>query len=189
MAETSYCILSQYFRINESTSEIYVHKELDREEIVRNSPHRSDNQTCAVRYSELDVELVPQVKQQTVFIAILDENDEEPHFYEVDKPVHYETICSQLHSELEILRLQPVDEDNGDNGTVYFHIAAGNDQGYFRIGSLHSAGDDDSGGMMAASTKGLLLNSETPSPGTYNLTIFMSDMGTPSKSYNQYTKL
>lgn len=165
---------SSHFEINAVTGVISVlnQSQLDREAIVRSMG--SDTLRCFVAF-EVTTNSAITIDRSPVTVEILDVNDRDPYFYNVDNP-HFVNISENVAIPTPIWVLQPVDEDKGDNGTTHFSITNGNEDGYFLI--------DVPEGATAESTTNrvLLLNrildfEALSNGGVFNLTITISDMG------------
>ena len=120
--DTGFC--NSYFSIDQLNGTIRTVVDIDREEVERQSD--SDVMNCPIVYTE---QLSTQT--DTVIITILDENDNVPRFFELSQPEVQD--IESFSGPLEVLRLEPVDNDKGENGTTSFNITRGNELGYFRI--------------------------------------------------------
>ncbi len=67
-----------------------------------------------------------------ISIEVKDINDEQPRFSDLSQP-YVRNLTENTNVGSIILTLQPVDRDNGANGTTQFNITAGNDLGYFEL--------------------------------------------------------
>lgn len=158
-----------YFSID-SNATVSTRVDLDREAIV--SVEGSDELQCLVRYQSIEGN---HQHSTSVTIRVLDVNDEVPGFYGLNKSVHEETVSETLSRGSPIITLQPVDNDNGTNGTVFFNITGGNEDGVFKLDFPPVTSGSTS------STKHLYLMKDLDyeTQPVYNLTISVSDMGEP----------
>ena len=116
----------------------------------------------------------------SIQIRVLDVNDNAPRFSELDQ-VHTLNITENFNIPNPILRLEPLDLDNGTNGTVDFYITAGNEENFFYIGPpLEYVGPDTSRLELFFNRS---VDYETHK--VFNLTIFMHDHGTPQLNFTQ----
>ena len=70
---------------------------------------------------------------EDILIRVLDVNDNFPRFSELE-PVHVLNVTENFNTPYPLLRLEPLDLDNGLNGTVDFYITSGNEENFFYIG-------------------------------------------------------
>ena len=149
---------------------------LDREEVFRSEG--SDQLNCILQFRDPSTS---SERQLLIAIQVLDINDETPSFFNLE-PVHVINILESIGVPNPILSLQPVDNDKGPNGTVVFNITHGNELNYFRI--ERPIGDYDPTSTMQLLTVVKSLDFEKERQ--FNLTVTISDMGSPVKrSFNQ----
>ena len=142
---------------------------LDREAVYREI--ETDQVQCFVPYSNTSAGIRENVR---ITIHILDINDEVPQFNNLVQP-HVVQVVENLAAPTPLLRLEPIDNDSGPNGTVHFNITSG-DTDYFRI--MKAEGDTSD-----TPTRILFLTRELDfdiHSHVFNLTIRISDMGRPS---------
>lgn len=109
-------------------------------------------------------------------------NDETPYFFELSQPEH-RTIAENVAVPTPVLRLEPVDNDKGENGTIEFNIINGNDDNYFVI--RRALGDNlESTTWILCLVKELDFD-QGQAPRFFNLTIEIFDMGEPQLSFEQ----
>ena len=140
---------------------------LDREEIVSHTG--DDTLTCNVLISESSVRI--QLK-------VLDQNDNVPRFSELE-PVHTLNITENFNVPNPILRLEPEDGDNGNNGTVDFDITRGNEQNFFYIGPPIDYPYSDRNELFFNRTV------DHEQHQSFNVTITAHDHGTPPLYFDQ----
>ena len=107
-----------------------------------------------------------------VTIDVLDVNDEVPRLFGLEQP-HIVEVGENLNAPASILRLQAFDNDEGANGTVTLALVSGN-------ASLF----DISTGPLTSLRILLELDFERDLP-MYNITIRLTDGGSPSNSFDQ----
>lgn len=154
--------------VNISGNELRTVVQLDREEVVRNTGE--DILTCSAT--------LPDLIQQFQ-IKILDVNDNVPRFSELER-VHMLNVTENFNIPNPIQRLQTVDDDKGENGTVEFSITAGNEENFFFIDEqLEYEGPDD--------RKMLFFNHSVDYElyQNFNLTITVHDHGIPPLCFEQ----
>lgn len=153
-------------------NELRTTSRLDREEIVRDDRGEVDD-TFRCSY-----ELTNSVEQ--IEVTVLDVNDNVPRFRELDQ-VHVLNITENFNTPNSLEKLQVVDNDNGDNGTVDFSIIAGNEEHFFYIGlPLEYNGTDPN-------REELFFNRtvDYEQHQLFNLTIRACDRGTPRLCFDQ----
>lgn len=143
---------------------------LDREAVVL--AQGTDSLSCVVQYTNATT-----TTQVQFGITILDQNDVAPRFLNMNQTVVVSLPQTFAVGEA-ILLLQPTDPDKGLNGTVFFNIVPGSDSGMFKIARLPGDLDPNS------TTRMLYLN-QSLTKTVYNLSIRLSDMGTPPLTYLQ----
>ena len=172
---TESIICSQFFTINENTSIIRTVGLLDREAIYR--VVETDQLQCFIHYDNSSAEIDTNIR---ITISILDINDEVPRFSNLIQP-HIVQVVENVAAPTPLLRLEPIDDDSGVNGTVHFSIING-DTNYFTI--MKAEGDTSD-----TATRLLFLQRELDFElhgRRFDLTIRISDMGTPSNlSFDQ----
>ena len=149
---------------------------LDREAIYREI--ETDVVQCFVSYFNTSVgRREPNIR---ITIHVLDINDEVPQFNNLAQP-HVVQVVENVAAPTPLLRLEPVDNDNGANGTVEFNITSG-DTDYFMI--MKAEGDTSN-----SPTRLLFLRRELDferHDRMFNLTITISDKGSPvSRTFDQ----
>ena len=103
----------------------------------------------------------------SVLIEVLDENDNDPTFFSPN----FATVSEDMSVGSEVIRLEAVDDDKGQNGSVKFEIESGNEANVFVL-------DPFTGSV----TLGSSLDYETD-PQSLVLTFSVSDLGfTPRTS-------
>ncbi|XP_041983025.1 cadherin-related tumor suppressor-like [Aricia agestis] len=107
----------------------------------------------------------PQTSSATVFLKVLDVNDNDPVFY---PQIYIESITEDLSVGSKILQVLAYDRDEGENAKLTYKIESGGD-GYFDIDPLN--------GFLYV--KSALDREEKD---YYSLTIMASDQGTPARS-------
>ena len=172
-AESAVC--SRFFSIDNSTSIIRTVGMLDREAVYREEG--TDQLQCFVRYENTSAGIDGNDR---ITIHILDINDEIPHFRNLLQP-HIVQVVENVAAPAFLLRLEPIDDDRGDNGTVHeFNITSG-DTSYFTI--MRAEGDNSD-----TETRQLFLRRELDFEAhsrRFDLTIRLSDKGDPSNFYDQ----
>lgn len=133
----------------------------------------SDEVECIVSYEH---------QSTVVHIQVLDLNDNDPRFNDLAQ-VERRTIEVSVPIHQQIVRLEPVDNDKGENGTTTFEITDGNSAGLFDIQILPIAlGDLDR-------TVSFLVVAQELGAGSanmeFNLTITIRDMGIEQRSFDQ----
>ena len=111
----------------------------------------------------------------SVNIDILDINDDVPYLFELAQP-HRVEVGENLRAPASLLLLQAVDNDNGVNGTVNVTFLSGN-------ASLFEISTPD-----GARSPELTILQELDferDPNMYNVTIRLTDGGSPSNSFDQ----
>ena len=141
---------------------------LDREAIYREMD--TDQLQCFVRYDNTSAGIDANVR---VTINILDINDEVPHFSNLVQP-HIVRVVENLAVPTPLLRLDPIDDDRGVNGTVQFSIISG-DTNYFVIMKAQGDTSDTATRLLFLQRE---LDFETHNR-RFDLTIRISDMGSP----------
>ena len=172
-AESAVC--SRFFSIDNSTSIIRTVGILDREAVYREEG--TDQLQCFVQYENTSAGLD---ENDRITIHILDINDEIPHFRNLLQP-HIHEMTENMAAPAFLLRLEPIDDDKGDNGTVHeFNITSG-DTNYFKV--MKAEGDNSD-----TTTRQLFLQRELDfevNRRRFDLTIRLSDKGDPSNYYDQ----
>ena len=148
---------------------------LDREAIYRMVD--TDRLQCLVHYNNSSADNFTNIE---ITISILDINDEVPHFSNLIQP-HIVQVVENVRAPTPLLRLEPIDDDSGRNGTVYVSIISG-DTNYFAI--MKPEGDtSDTGIRLLFLQRALDFEHHDR---RFDLTIRISDMGTPSNlSFDQ----
>ena len=162
-------VCSQFFTIDRNTSIIRTVGMLDREAIYREMD--TDQLQCFIQYDNTSAGIDANVR---ITINILDINDEVPHFSNLVQP-HTVQVVENLAAPAPLLRLEPIDDDSGVNGTANFSIISG-DTNYFMI--MKAEGDTSD-----TATRLLFLQRELDFEvhnRIFNLIIRISDMGSPS---------
>ena len=113
-------------------------------------------------------------------IKILDVNDNVPRFSELEQ-VHVLNITENFNTPNPVLRLEPVDLDNGTNGTVNFNITAGNEEHFFYIGLPLEYNGPDTNRLELFFNR----SADYETHKVFNLTIFLHDHGTPQLNFTQ----
>ena len=148
---------------------------LDREAVYREEG--TDQLQCFVQYENTSAGLD---ENDRITIHILDINDEIPHFRNLLQP-HIVEVPENVAAPSFLLRLEPIDDDKGDNGTVHeFNITSG-DTNYFTV--MKAEGDNSD-----TTTRQLFLQSMLDfevNRRRFDLTIRLSDKGDPSNFYDQ----
>ena len=117
------------------------------------------------------------IDREPVTIRILDINDEIPRFSGLSRP-HYLTVVENLNVPAPVLTLQPRDYDSGVNGTVSFSIIDGNAANNFRIGPVEGDVSNSTKRIIYLQST-LVFNDNNAAANIFNLTINITDMGTP----------
>ena len=166
---------NEFFTINENTSIIRTVGMLDREEIFRRI--YTDQVQCFVDYRNSSTRSIQHTR---ITIHVLDINDEVPQFNNLVQP-HIVQVTENVAAPTPLLRLEPIDDDNGANKTVRFSITSGNTD-YFMI--MRPEGDTSD-----TDTRLLFLRKELDfemeNDRMFNLTISISDMGSPINTFDQ----
>lgn len=159
-------VCKKYFNLVRETGEILTNINIDREAVIEEM--ESENITCQVSHDSNTLQ---------VQFHILDENDVIPEISGLSQPIKvYENVpIGQI-----IAYLMPVDMDAGLNGTVNFTIMSGNEEGFFSLSV--SSGQSDLSDRILVLRKSL--NYETRQ--TFNLSLFVTDEGTPRLNTTQY---
>lgn len=157
--------------ISRNTSIIKTVGMLDREAIVREMG--TDQLQCFVQYFNTTIGINANIQ---ITINIMDVNDEVPHFHNLFQP-HIVEVVENLAAPTPLLRLEPVDDDSGINGTVQFNITSG-DTDYFKI--MRPMGDTSNGPLRLLFLQRTL---DFELKRRFNLTIRMSDMGSPLNNF------
>ncbi|XP_011405435.2 PREDICTED: uncharacterized protein LOC105313586 [Amphimedon queenslandica] len=164
---------SQNFSIVSGTGEILTSTNIDREFLIQEID--DDTLSCSVTYSRDGQDTAVQVK-----FHVLDVNDFTPYFSGMTRPVDTRKVYENVQVGQVIAYLMPFDLDAGPNGTVNFTILHGNEGQYFNV-SL-PAGQTDTQDRL------IILNQKldyTTHP-QYNLTLSLSDGGSPPLTSTQY---
>ena len=179
---TPVCRISGEFRcvinVMISSNELRTTAPLDREGIRDDKGEVVDTFQCSVEVMS-SVELT-STTQSLIQITVLDENDNVPHFRELDE-VHILNITENFNIPNSLVRLQAVDDDKGLNGTVEFDITKGNEENFFYIGlPLEYNGTDPN-------RDELFFNRtvDYEQHQIFNLTIMACDMGARRWCFNQ----
>ena len=152
---------------------------LDREAAKARSVSDTDDVDvqCLVQYTNKSTGIVENIR---ITIHIFDINDETPSFHNLDQP-HIVRVVENVAPPTPLLRLEPIDNDRGMNGTVHFNITSG-DMDYFTI--MKAEGDTSD-----TTTRILFLQRELDFEThnrVFNLTVRIWDMGSPTSfSYDQ----
>ena len=165
---TDSTVCSQFFTINGNTSIIRTVGMLDREAVYRET--RNDQLQCFVQYDNTSTRIDANVR---ITINILDINDEVPHFSNLQQS-HTVQVVENVAAPTPLLRLEPIDDDSGLNGTVHFNITSG-DTDYFAI--MKPEGDTSDTPIRL-----LFLQRDLDfevHDRRFDLTIRISDMGSP----------
>ena len=162
---------SKYFTIDEQSGEIRTLVDLDREAVELEE--MKDELQCSIQF----IDSAGIAAQNTPKITILDINDNNPTLFGLDQPVHIISISDGMNIGSRLQTFYPVDGDKGINGSVTFDITEGNEEDYFRL----DEGSDDG-------SKSFYLNRALVSSSVQqiNLTITLTDLGSPSRSTLQY---
>ena len=140
----------------------------------------SDNITCAVKYTA--TECNPCLKTIFVNFHIVDMNDVAPTLSNLVTPIQELETYQNIAVGQVIRYLQPRDDDAGINARVSLQLVSGNEEGYFRIEK--STIDPPS-----SPNRVLFLNKSltgVPADSSFNLTIYLQDMGSPPLNSTQY---
>ena len=168
---SSFC--SQNFSIVSGTGEILTRTNIDREFFIQEND--GDTLSCSVTYNRDGQDIVVQVN-----FHVLDVNDFVPYFSGMNRPVDTRKVYENVQVGQVIAYLMPFDLDSGPNGTVSFTISHGNEGQYFEI--FLPAGQSDTQDRL------IILNQTldyTIHP-QYNLTLSLSDGGSPPLTSTQY---
>ena len=171
-------LCDKYFTLVLSSGEIQTKMDIDREVVLNATHDHSDRIQCPVLYtahpSNLQQSLVVQ-------ITVEDVNDQVPRFFGLASPVHNINVFENVAVGQPLIYLAPDDQDEGANGTVHFSITGGNDLGVFILNL--AMGDDNS-----SEERILYLNKplDRETNHTFNLSLTLSDMGTPPQTAVQY---
>ena len=158
------------FLIESQSGTIRTSGVLDREAITTRQSG-NDRVTCFVQYTD-DAGIS---RILSVDIDVLDVNDEVPRLFELAQP-HRVEIGENSSPPARLVRLQVVDNDNGVNGTVNLTFLSGN-------ASLFEIRTPD-GALSPELTILQALDFERD-PHMYNVTIRLTDGGSPSNSFDQ----
>ena len=168
-------ICNEFFTINADTSIIRTVGLLDREAIVKRID--TDQVHCFVNYFNSSA----RVQQNTrITINVLDINDEVPQFNRLVQP-HILQVTENVAAPTPILSLEPIDNDSGANKTVNFSIISG-DTNYFRIKPPEGENSDSDTQLLFLER---VLDFEIEENRMFNLTIRISDMGSPMNTFDQ----
>lgn len=141
---------------------------LDREAVYREVER--DQLQCFVQYDNTSAGIDANVR---ITINILDINDEVPRFSNLPKS-HTVQVVENVAAPTPLLRLEPIDDDSGLNGTVHFNITSG-DTNYFMI--MKPEGDtSDTPIRLLFLQRDLDFEAHSR---RFELTIRISDMGSP----------
>lgn len=157
------------FLVN-SSGVVSVRQNIDRESIVEATG--GDILSCFYNFKR-------------VTIQILDVNDEVPHFSGLPQ-TKFVSIQENSAIDTNVILLQPIDEDNGCNGTTEFNITSGNEDGYF---ILNRTNLDDPSTDSSVNRRLYLhrdLDYDSLSNPVFNLTITLRDMGNEPLIYQQF---
>ena len=170
-------VCNTFFSIDHATGVITTNGSLDREEVYTET--NVDVLDCIVTYTE---QSTGDSKFEQVTITILDVNDEIPRFFALSQP-EVRSISENVQVPTPVLRLEPVDNDRGENGTFVFDITNGNEGQYFMI-------DRALGDSLDSTTRILFLVKtldfeQQNAQRSFNLTIMIHDMGEPPLSFEQ----
>ena len=102
----------------------------------------------------------------SVLVTVLDENDNDPTFFSPN----FVTVSEDMPVGSEVIKLEAVDDDKGQNGSVKFEIVSGNEADIFVL-------DPFTGSV----TLGTSLDFETD-PKTLMVTFGVSDLGFPPRT-------
>ena len=160
-----------------SNGEIQTDVDIDREAVVNATHDHSDQIECPVKYRSENNNMQTVVVQ----ITVEDINDQTPRFFGLASPVHQLNVYENVAVGQPLVYLAPDDQDEGPNGTVQFHITGGNVLGLFR---LDLAIGDDSQSPERILYLAQPLDHENRS--SYNLSLTLSDMGSPPLTAIQY---
>ena len=164
-------VCRRFFTIDTNTSTIRTVGMLDREAIYREE--HTDELQCFVQYINTNAGINGNV---LITINILDINDEVPHFRDLFQP-HVVQVIENVAAPTPLLRLEPIDDDSGVNGTVHFSIING-DTNYFTI--MRPEGDTSD-----TATRLLFLQTQLDFEAhnrRFDLTVRILDMGSPSNN-------
>ena len=129
--------------------------------------------TCFVQYRDISTGLPAPFL--TVNIDVLDVNDEVPRLFGLAQP-HRVEIRENSRPPARLVRLQVVDNDNGVNGTANLTFLSGN-------ASLFEITPAD--GIFSPELTILQELDFERDPHMYNVTIRLTDGGSPSNSFDQ----
>ena len=160
-----------------NSGEIQTNVDIDREVVVNATHDHSDQIECPVEYKSQNNNLQTIVVQ----ITVEDINDQTPRFFGLASPVHQLNVYENVVVGQPLVYLAPDDQDEGPNGTVQFHITGGNDLGLF---TLNLAIGDDPQSPERILYLAQPLDHENRS--SYNLSLTLSDMGSPPLTAVQY---
>ena len=110
-----------------------------------------------------DQAIVPLSSHATIFITVLDRNDNYPFFYPDE---YYATIAEDDPSGSRVVQVTASDPDSGNNGTVQFAIVETGD-GLWQQFSIHGS-------------TGWIVTNERLKEGSYKLWVSAHDLGTPN---------
>ena len=159
-----------YFDISSDSGVISVKNQtlLDREAMLDHLTN--NNLQCFVGYNSGGSQ-----KRLPINIKILDLNDETPSFSGLSQPYQL-NLTENINAGSLILTLQPVDNDNGVNGTTMFSITGGNEN-YFEI-RVPEMETENSTTVRDLFIVRELDYDEVPG-GVVNLTVTITDAGEP----------
>ena len=165
-------VCTDNFLIESQSGTIRTSGVLDREAITTRQSG-SDRVTCIVEYRNISTGFPGS--PLTVNIDVLDVNDEVPRLFGLAQP-HRVEIRENSSPPALLVRLQVVDNDNGVNGTVSLTFVSGN-ASLFEISTPDGARSPELTILQA-------LDFERD-PHMYNVTIRLTDGGSPSNSFDQ----
>ncbi len=119
-----------------------------------------------------------------VTITVLDENDNVPRFFELEQP-QIESLSENAQTNQEILRLEPIDKDKGENGTTTFEITSGNEGDHFAI-ETPLRGDENSPWRILVLANSLSAGSSNTH---FDLVVTISDMAENPLVFNQMIRI
>ena len=155
------------------TGEILTKVNIDREVIIQDA--ESAVISCSVTYTSGVQNLAVQVN-----FKVLDQNDFVPYISGLTRPVAEREVYENVQIGQIVVYLMPFDLDSGLNGTVNVSISDGNNEGFFGM-SLPSGQNDTSDRLIILKRR---LNYNTHP--MYNLTLSLTDGGTPPLTSTQY---
>ena len=158
------------FLIESQSGTIRTSGVLDREAITTRQSG-NDRVTCFVQYTD-DAGIS---RILSVNIDVLDVNDEVPRLFELAQP-HRVEIGENSRPPARLVRLQVVDNDNGVNGTVNLTFLSGN-ASLFEISTPDGARSPELTILQELDFERDL--------HMYNVTIRLTDGGSPSNSFDQ----